>query len=77
LQGGYQVAVVGGGNKISIRSVKVGDRSGSMWIIEDGLKPGETVVAEGLQRVRPNAVVNPRPFVSSPSSPPLQESAKP
>jgi membrane fusion protein, multidrug efflux system len=77
LQGGYQVAVVGGGNKISIRSVKIGDRSGSMWVIEDGLKPGETVVAEGLQRVRPNVVVNPRPFVSSPAGPPLQESAKP
>src|SRR4030095_12683745 len=44
LQGGYQVAVVGNGNKVSIRSVKVGDRSGSMWVIEDGLKAGETVV---------------------------------
>jgi membrane fusion protein, multidrug efflux system len=77
LQGDYQVAVVGDGNKISIRSVKIGDRSGSMWVIEDGLKPGETVVAEGLQRVRPNVVVNPRPFVSSPTGPPLQESAKP
>ena len=64
LQGGYQVAVVGSGNKVSIRPVKVGDRSGSMWVIEEGLKPGETVVAEGLQRVRPNIVVNPKPFVS-------------
>ena len=52
LQGSYQVAVVGSGNKVSIRPVKVGDRSGSMWVIEDGLKPGETVVAEGLQRVQ-------------------------
>ena len=63
LQGGYQVAVVGSGNKVSIRPVKVGERSGSMWVIEEGLKPGETVVAEGLQRVRPNIVVNPKPFV--------------
>src|SRR5262245_39200313 len=70
LQGGYQVAVVGSGNKISIRSVKVGERSGSMWVIEDGLKPGETVVAEGVQRVRPNVVVNPKPFVSPPPQPP-------
>jgi membrane fusion protein (multidrug efflux system) len=77
LQGGYQVAVVGGGNKISIRSVKVGERSGSMWVVEEGLKSGETVVAEGLQRVRPNVVVNPKPFVSPPQSPPLQERAKP
>ena len=71
LQGGYQVAVVGSGNKVSIRPVKVGDRSGSMWVIEDGLKPGETVIAEGLQRVRPNIVVNPKPFVSPQPKPPL------
>jgi len=77
LQGGYQVAVVGNGNKVSIRPVKVGDRSGSMWVIEDGLKAGETVVAEGLQRVRPNVVVNPTPFVSPPASQPRQESGKP
>ena len=75
LQGGYQVAVVGSGNKISIRPVKVGDRSGSMWVIEEGLKPGETVVAEGLQRVRANIVVNPKPFVES--KPPLSERPKP
>jgi membrane fusion protein, multidrug efflux system len=77
LQGSYQVAVVGDGNKVSIRPVNVGDRSGSMWVIEDGLKAGETVVAEGLQRVRPNVVVNPKPFVSPPPSPPQPESGKP
>ena len=75
LQGGYQVAVVGNGNKISIRPVTVGDRSGSMWVIEEGLKPGETVVAEGLQRARANIVVNPKPFVAS--KPPLSERPKP
>jgi membrane fusion protein (multidrug efflux system) len=64
LQGSYQVAVVGGDNKIEIRSVKVSDRTGTMWIIEDGLKTGETVVAEGTQKVRPGAVVNPKPYVS-------------
>ena len=62
LQGAYRVAVVGADNKVSIRPVKVGDRSGSMWVIEDGLKPGERVVAEGTQKVRPDAVVNPIPF---------------
>src|SRR6266850_2148705 len=65
LQGSFQVAVVGRDNKIEIRTVKVGDHSGAMWIIEDGLKPGETVVAEGTQKVRPGAVVNPQPFASS------------
>ena len=75
LQGGYQVAVVGSGNKVSFRAVKVGERSGSMWVIEEGLKPGETVVAEGLQRARANIVVNPKPFVES--KPPLSERPKP
>jgi RND family efflux transporter MFP subunit len=64
LQGSFQVAVVGGGNKIEIRTVKVGDRVDTMWIVEDGLKPGETVVAEGTQKVRPGAVVNPKPYQS-------------
>jgi membrane fusion protein (multidrug efflux system) len=62
LQGGYRVAVVGEGDKVSIRPVKVGDRVGTMWVIEDGLKPGERVIAEGTQKVRPDAVVNPAPF---------------
>ena len=62
LQGGYRVAVVGEGNKVSIRPVKVGERVGSLWVIEDGLQAGERVVAEGTQRVRPDLVVNPRPF---------------
>jgi membrane fusion protein, multidrug efflux system len=62
LQGGYRVAVVGSDNKVSIRPIKVGDRVGKMWVIEEGLKPGERVVAEGIQKVRPDAVVNPIPF---------------
>src|SRR6202043_1801743 len=52
LQGSYQVAVVGRDNKIEIRTVKVGERVGSMWIVVDGLKQGETVVAEGTQKLR-------------------------
>jgi RND family efflux transporter MFP subunit len=62
LQGSYRVAVVGAGDKVSIQPVKVGPRVGSMWVIEDGLKPGDRVVAEGTQKVRPDAVVNPLPF---------------
>jgi RND family efflux transporter MFP subunit len=65
LQGSFQVAVVGADNKIELRPVKVSDRTGTMWIIEDGLKPGETVVAEGTQKVRPGAVVNPKPYARS------------
>jgi RND family efflux transporter MFP subunit len=52
LQGLYQIAVVGNDSKVSVRSVRVGERTGSMWIIEDGLKRGERVVVEGVQKVR-------------------------
>jgi len=71
LQGSYRVAVVGGDDKVSIRAVKVGDRAGPMWIIEEGLKPGERRVAQGAQKVRPDVVVNPKPFVA-PSPTPAQ-----
>ena len=64
LQGGYQVAVVDTDNKVSIRTVAVGDRVGSQWIIADGLNRGEQVVAEGVQKVRTGALVNPKPFDS-------------
>jgi RND family efflux transporter MFP subunit len=67
LQGSYQVAVVGNDHKVEIRTIKVGERSGQMWIVEDGLKAGETVIAEGTQKVRPGAVVNPKPFSSGAS----------
>jgi RND family efflux transporter MFP subunit len=60
LQGTYQVAVVGSDNKVNIRLVKVGERVGTMWIIEDGLKPGERVVVEGVQKVRGGVTVNPK-----------------
>jgi len=64
LQGGYQVAVVGSDNKVGIRTVTVGDRVGTQWIIADGLHAGEQVVAEGVQKVRTGALVNPKPFGS-------------
>jgi membrane fusion protein, multidrug efflux system len=62
LQGAYQVAIVDAQNKVSIRTVQVGDRVGTQWIVADGLKPGERVVAEGVQKVRPGMQVNPKPF---------------
>jgi len=69
LQGSYRVAVVGSDNKVSIRPVKVGNRVGLMWIIEGGLSAGERVVAEGTQRVRPDVVVNPKPYVAASPTP--------
>ena len=65
LQGTYQVAVVDRENKINIRTVKVGDRTGTMWIIDEGLKPGERVVAEGVQKVGPGMPVKPLPFADA------------
>ena len=62
LQGSYQVAVVDAQNKVSIRPVKVGDRIDNDWIITEGLNRGETVVAEGVQKVRGGLLVKPKPF---------------
>jgi membrane fusion protein (multidrug efflux system) len=64
LQGSYEVAVVDSQNKVSIRAVKVGHRVDNLWVIEDGLKPGERVVAEGVQKVMPGMQVNPVPFAA-------------
>jgi RND family efflux transporter MFP subunit len=69
LQGSYQAAVVDSENKIGIRTVKPGDRVGALWIIEEGLKPGERVVAEGVQKVRPGMQVNPKPFAPETKGP--------
>lgn len=62
LQGGYQVAVVDSQNKVSIQPVEVGEHTGTDWIITKGLKPGERVVADGTQKVRPGMQVDPKPF---------------
>jgi RND family efflux transporter MFP subunit len=64
LQGSYQVAVVDSENKVSILNVKVGERVGNMWVIIEGLKPGERVVAEGVQKVAPGARAKPRVFTA-------------
>ncbi len=57
LQGSYQVAVVGNDNKISIRPVKMGERIGAMWEVTEGLKPGDKVVVQGLQKAREGSTV--------------------
>jgi len=64
LQGGYQVAVVDGDNKVNIRSVTVGPQVDRRWVIASGLNPGERVVAEGVQKVRTGVRVNPKPFTA-------------
>ena len=57
LQGSYQIAVVGDDNKVSIRPVKMGERIGAMWEVTEGLKPGDRVVVEGLQKAREGTTV--------------------
>lgn len=65
LQGSYQAAVVDADNKVNIRPVKVAERVETLWVIDDGLKAGERVVAEGVQKVKNGMVVNPKPFGST------------
>jgi RND family efflux transporter MFP subunit len=57
VQGGYQIALVGNDHKISIRTVKAGEKVGQMWVIEDGLKPGEQVVVQGQDKIREGSLV--------------------
>jgi membrane fusion protein (multidrug efflux system) len=68
LQGSFQVRVVGPDNKVSTRTVKVGERVGSRWVIDGGLEPGARVVVEGGS-LSDGAVVNPRAFTAPAAEP--------
>jgi RND family efflux transporter MFP subunit len=57
LQGSYQVFVVGEDNKASIRPVTMGERLGPMWEVLEGLKPGDKVIVQGIQKVRSGSSV--------------------
>ena len=70
LQGIHQVAVVEVDNKIAIRKVQPGVRIGSQWVITSGLNGGESVVVEGLQKVRSGLVVSPKPLPEEPAAAP-------
>lgn len=61
-QGSYLVYVVGNDGKVAVRTVQVGDRTGTMWVIQDGLKPRERVIAEGQQNLKPGMAVEAKPF---------------
>jgi membrane fusion protein, multidrug efflux system len=69
LQGRYQVAVVGPDNKVDLRWVTVGERDGSLWVVKEGLKPGERVIVEGVQKVKTGIPVTPKPFQEKPEKP--------
>jgi membrane fusion protein, multidrug efflux system len=66
IQGAFQVAAVTPDNVVQIRPVKVGERHGALWLITQGLKPGERVVAQGVQKVKEDQKVTPRPYEEKP-----------
>jgi RND family efflux transporter MFP subunit len=68
MQGSYQVATVYGNDAVSVQTINVGDQFGSFWIIRDGLKAGERVIVDGIQKVAPGMHVHPMP--SRQKSPP-------
>jgi membrane fusion protein (multidrug efflux system) len=60
--GRQTVYVVGADNKVAARDVKASDWAGTDWLIDEGLKPGERVVVDGVQKLGPGAVVRPVPL---------------
>jgi membrane fusion protein (multidrug efflux system) len=70
LQGRTLLAVVGADNKVSIKPVTTGALDGEMWVISGPFKPGDKVVAEGIQKVRDGTTVNPVPFGAAPKETP-------
>ncbi len=71
LQGRYQIAVVSPDNKVDLRWVKVGERTGSLWVIDEGLKPGERVIVEGVQKVKAGMTIAAKPYQEpAPGAPP-------
>jgi membrane fusion protein (multidrug efflux system) len=61
-QGSYVVDVVGADSKVAVRTVHVGERTPTMWVIQDGLKAGERVIVEGQQNLKPGMPVKIKPF---------------
>jgi membrane fusion protein (multidrug efflux system) len=68
LQGQQSVLALGADNTVQMRSVVTGDRVDQRWVIEQGLKPGDSVIVEGLQKARVGTRVTPRPYTVSTSA---------
>lgn len=69
VQGKYLIAVVGSEDKVHIRPVTMGEKIGTMWIVTEGLRPGDRVVAEGIQKVSDGLQVNPKPYSPDSTTP--------
>jgi membrane fusion protein (multidrug efflux system) len=76
LQGRYQVATVNPDNKVDFRWVKVGERTGSLWVIDEGLVPGDRVIVEGMQKVKAGMPVTPKPYQEAPAGAPASPTGK-
>ena len=59
---GTSVLVVGSGNKVEVRVIKIGIAKGDAWLVEDGLNVGDRVIVEGLQKAPPGTIVKPVPY---------------
>src|SRR5215469_8787158 len=81
LQGSYQIGVLGNDNKAEIRPIKIGPRYKGQVVVVEGLKEGEKVIVEGVQKVRPGMVVTAKPYqeptANTGNSHPAQEERKP
>lgn len=73
IQGLFRVYVVESDNTVSIRNVTTGPVSGSLQVIQDGLAGGESIIVDGIQRVRPDMKVAPHPFVENDGLPKIDE----
>jgi membrane fusion protein (multidrug efflux system) len=65
MQGMYRVAVVGSDNKVTMRTITPGPTVGQMWVIQNGLEPGEIIMVDGTQKVTTGATVAPRPYTGT------------
>jgi membrane fusion protein (multidrug efflux system) len=71
LQGIYQVGVVSADNKVTIQTVKLGPQLANVWLVESGLKAGDSVIVDGLQRVKSGMTVAPTPFKDTQANAPI------
>ena len=77
LQGIHQISVIGPGDTVDLRKVKMAERVGSLWIVAEGLKPGERVIVEGADKVRAGEKVKPMPADTEPAAQPARPAAAP
>ncbi len=74
-KGGATVLVVGAGGKAELRRIDVGEAFENSWLVTSGLQPGDQVIVEGLQKVRPGAAVKPAPVGQPPQTTPASAGA--